>query len=124
VLIGDLAFLHDLNSLELVRASQQPITIVLLNNNGGGIFGLLPIAEYDDVFEQYFTTPHGLTFELSAAQFGIEYTQVRTLDEFQVAYIAGRDSGHSSVIEVMVNRNATIEVIRSIERSVRNLTVD
>lgn len=124
VLIGDLAFLHDLNSLALVRASQQPITIVLLNNNGGGIFGLLPIAEYDDVFERYFTTPHGLTFELAAAQFGIEYTQVRTLDEFQIAYIAGRDSGHSSVIEVMVNREATIEVIRSIERSVRNLTVD
>ncbi|MCK4462514.1 MAG: 2-succinyl-5-enolpyruvyl-6-hydroxy-3-cyclohexene-1-carboxylate synthase, partial [candidate division Zixibacteria bacterium] len=68
LLLGDLALLHDLNSLAVVRSLEYPMTIVLINNDGGGIFSLLPVAEREDIFEKYFATPHGLTFASSAEQ--------------------------------------------------------
>lgn len=57
VLLGDLALLHDLNSLVLAHNSSAPLVIVVLNNNGGGIFSFLPIARFTDVFESYFAAP-------------------------------------------------------------------
>jgi 2-succinyl-5-enolpyruvyl-6-hydroxy-3-cyclohexene-1-carboxylate synthase len=62
LLTGDLAFLHDLNSLPLLRSIPQPLVIIVVNNRGGGIFSFLPIAEYKDVFETYFGTPHDFNF--------------------------------------------------------------
>ena len=72
LVIGDVAFLHDLNSLRLVHSLEVPMVIVLLNNDGGGIFSFLPIAEHADVFERCFGTPHGMTFEHAASLFGLE----------------------------------------------------
>ena len=55
-----------------------PMVIVLLNNDGGGIFSFLPIADHPDVFERYFATPHGMTFGHAAAGlFGLAYTASR-----------------------------------------------
>ena len=65
LLIGDLALLHDLNSLALVASAPQPLILVVINNDGGGIFHFLPIAEKTDLFEPAFGTPHviaGYTF--------------------------------------------------------------
>ena len=60
VMLGDLALLHDINSLALIR--MLPVTIVVINNNGGGIFHLLPIPRSDETIERCFGTPHGLHF--------------------------------------------------------------
>ena len=73
LLIGDLATWHDVNALALLKA--HPVIAVVVNNDGGGIFHFLPIAEHDDVFEPHFTTPHGRSFEAIAEAFDLPYAQ-------------------------------------------------
>jgi 2-succinyl-5-enolpyruvyl-6-hydroxy-3-cyclohexene-1-carboxylate synthase len=106
LLIGDLALLHDLNSLALLRdPNQPPVTVVAVNNDGGGIFHFLPIAEHDGVFEPYFGTPHGLGFEHAAAQFGLTYYRLDTPGAFAAALTSARASGSSALIEVRTDRS-------------------
>ena len=120
-ILGDLATLHDLNSLALVRHSKHPVTIVVINNNGGGIFSHLPIVECEDVFETYFGTPHGLTFAEASAMFKLAYGRVTATGEFQGAYRAARHSGQSTLIEVITDRAENIELHRKIQERIRNV---
>lgn len=117
LLIGDLAFLHDLGSLALLRHAAQPMVIVVLNNNGGGIFSFLPIAAHEDVFESHFAAPHGLTFEAAAALFGLRYARPASPEEFAAAYAAARGSSNSTVIEVRTDRLENVAVHRSLIQS-------
>jgi 2-succinyl-5-enolpyruvyl-6-hydroxy-3-cyclohexene-1-carboxylate synthase len=106
LLIGDLASLHDLSSLALLQ--HHPVVAVLINNNGGGIFHFLPIAEHEDVFEPYFATPQPVHFDRVAAGFDIKCVRAQTSSEFVRAY--GRackraeESGESTVLEVVTDR--------------------
>ncbi|NQV16352.1 2-succinyl-5-enolpyruvyl-6-hydroxy-3-cyclohexene-1-carboxylic-acid synthase [bacterium] len=104
LLIGDLAVLHDLNSLSLLKSSQQPITLVLINNDGGGIFNFLPVRSETDIFEPFFGTPHGRTFEKVSAMFDLAYANPGDLDEFQSSYSRAIRSDHSSIIEIRTDR--------------------
>ena len=104
LLIGDLALLHDLNSLALLH--DRPVVVVVLNNDGGGIFHFLPIAEHEEVFEPYFGTPHGLTFEAAAALFGLDYHHPTTPQDFLNAYRAACSRKTGTVIEVTTERRA------------------
>ena len=105
LLIGDLALLHDLNSLALLRdPNQPPVTVVAVNNDGGGIFHFLPIAEHDGVFEPYFGTPHGLGFEHAAAQFGLTYYRPDAPSALAAALASARTSAASTLIEVRTDR--------------------
>ena len=104
LLTGDLALLHDLNSLALLRQSSHPVIVVVLNNHGGGIFSFLPIARHDDVFEPFFGTPHDLSFEKAAAQFGLRYEKADTKDAFLSAYQAACARETSSLIEIQTDR--------------------
>ncbi len=106
LLIGDLALLHDLNSLALIKESKHPLTIVVLNNGGGGIFSFLPIAQRDDLFEQYFGTPHEFGFEPAAKMFGLRYVNWSTLYEFETAFRQAQKSSGSTLIEVRTDRTA------------------
>ncbi len=119
LLIGDLACLHDLNSLDLVRRSPAPVVMVILNNDGGGIFSMLPVAECTDVFEPYFATPHGMNFEAVAKQFNIAYARPGTADEFVELYRKGQRGDRSVIIEVGTSRDDTVRVIRQITDAVQ-----
>lgn len=119
LLVGDLAFLHDLNSLSLVENSQLPITIVVLNNDGGGIFSFLPVSEIGNSFEKFFGTPHGLSFEKSAEQFGINYYHPKTAVEFQRTYSNSQKKKNSSIIEITTNRKANREFQQKIAQKVK-----
>ena len=66
LLIGDVALAHDLGGLLAGRRTALAITIVLVNNDGGGIFHFLPVAGQADAFEQHVATPHGLDFAAAA----------------------------------------------------------
>jgi len=89
LIVGDISFLHDLNSLMLGRAVAAPVVLVVLNNRGGRIFEQLPIATEAREHEvgpdelAHVTTPHALTFGPAAQMFGLPYHCVdssRTLD--------------------------------------------
>ncbi|GMW00346.1 MAG: 2-succinyl-5-enolpyruvyl-6-hydroxy-3-cyclohexene-1-carboxylate synthase [Candidatus Hydrogenedentota bacterium] len=101
-LLGDLAVLHDLPSLALLR--NRRAILVVINNDGGGIFHFLPIAQNEAVFEKYFGTPHGLDFQHAASQFGLGYTSPTTVSAFEAAYAMSLESGQSCIIEVKTDR--------------------
>ncbi|NQV30767.1 MAG: 2-succinyl-5-enolpyruvyl-6-hydroxy-3-cyclohexene-1-carboxylic-acid synthase [Candidatus Marinimicrobia bacterium] len=105
LLIGDLAFLHDLNSLGLIKNSAQPIIVILINNKGGGIFSFLPIHSESDIFESFFATPHELSFEKAADLFSLNYSRANDLPEFEANYLKAHDSAQSTLIEVNTDRS-------------------
>jgi 2-succinyl-5-enolpyruvyl-6-hydroxy-3-cyclohexene-1-carboxylate synthase len=106
LLIGDLALLHDLNSLAMLR--DVTVVVVVLNNDGGGIFSFLPVAEQSDFFEPYFGTPQGVGFGPAAEMFGLGYEQPRTTGEFLDAYVGACASGRSSILEVRTDRQENV----------------
>src|SRR6202035_3382108 len=73
LLIGDVALAHDIGGLLAHRRLDLGVTIVLLNNDGGGIFHFLAVADEGEAFEQHVATPHGLDFAHAAALYGCGY---------------------------------------------------
>ncbi|MGI0492634.1 2-succinyl-5-enolpyruvyl-6-hydroxy-3-cyclohexene-1-carboxylic-acid synthase [Alkalinema pantanalense CENA528] len=76
LLTGDLSLLHDTNGFLLRQYFQGHLTIVLVNNNGGGIFGMLPIAQFDPPFEAFFATPQNIDFAQLCQTYGIEHETI------------------------------------------------
>ena len=64
LITGDLAFYYDLNGLLSAKNYNIPLVIVLINNNGGGIFEVLPISSYGEIFKKYFLVAHNLEFKI------------------------------------------------------------
>ena len=104
LLLGDLAALHDLNSLALAKDLETPFVLVVINNDGGGIFSFLPVAEQTPHFESHFGTPHGMNFDHAAAQFGLNYVRPATMCAFREAYAAASTTPGATLIEVCTNR--------------------
>ncbi|WP_226023418.1 2-succinyl-5-enolpyruvyl-6-hydroxy-3-cyclohexene-1-carboxylic-acid synthase [Halomicrobium salinisoli] len=76
LLLGDLAYYHDMNGLLAVARCEVDATVVLVNNDGGGIFHKLPIESFDPPFTGQFRTPHGLDFEPTGDLYDLEYERV------------------------------------------------
>ena len=74
--VGDLALLHDVNGLLAAAREGIPLVIVVLQNDGGGIFHHLPVREHEPHFTPYFATPHGVDLARAAALYGIEHGRV------------------------------------------------
>jgi 2-succinyl-5-enolpyruvyl-6-hydroxy-3-cyclohexene-1-carboxylate synthase len=116
LLTGDLAFLHDLGGLLAARRHGLDATIVVLNNDGGGIFSFLPVAAYGEqvAFESLFRMPHGLDLEPAAALFGARFARVEGFDDLRSALQGSLTSPGLSLIEVPVDRDANVEHFRSL----------
>ena len=95
---GDLAFYHDSNGLLAIDRCSVDATIVVIDNDGGGIFHMLPIEEFDPPFTAQFKTPHGLDFEHLADLYGLEFDRVDPVD-FRLAY---RESVEAEGTQVLV----------------------
>jgi len=106
VLLGDLTVLHDLNSFDLLRNIGTPFVLVVLNNDGGGIFHHLPIAAEQDVFETCFGTPHGLNFAAAATLFKIPYQNPAGIVAFREAYARAMETPGPALIELTLDRRA------------------
>ena len=124
LLIGDLALLHDLNALAMLTEDIPLLTIVVLNNGGGGIFAFLPIAEHDDVFSPLFDTPHEFRFDGVCRSFGLHYARVEMRSELEEAYTAALAEGAHAVIEVASSMRANREAHRRIEAALREALTD
>jgi 2-succinyl-5-enolpyruvyl-6-hydroxy-3-cyclohexene-1-carboxylate synthase len=123
--VGDLSFHHDLNGLSALREGRARATIVVVNNDGGGIFSFLPIARHEDAFERYFGTPHGLDFEAACALYGVPYARPATWEALRSGVASSLAAGRSDVIEVRTDRAenrslhqaAWAEVVRAVEET-------
>ncbi|PFG04972.1 2-succinyl-5-enolpyruvyl-6-hydroxy-3-cyclohexene-1-carboxylic-acid synthase [Bacillus sp. es.034] len=108
LLIGDLAFFHDLNGLLTARKYQLNMTIVVMNNNGGGIFSYLPQAGDQTHFEDLFGTPMDLEFAHAAKLYEAHYFHVGTQEEFIPALQEAEQSKGIKIIEVVTNREENV----------------
>ncbi|MDS0284115.1 2-succinyl-5-enolpyruvyl-6-hydroxy-3-cyclohexene-1-carboxylic-acid synthase [Haloarcula onubensis] len=96
---GDLAYYHDMNGLLALSRCGVDATIVLVDNDGGGIFHMLPIADHD-TFEDQFVTPHGLDFEPTGDLYGLAFERVETREGFRDAFERSVESEGTQVLSV------------------------
>ncbi len=109
-IVGDLSSLHDLNSFALLQHNLQPVIVVIINNDGGGIFSFLPIAKSTDLFDTYFGTPHGLKFDRAAAMFELNYYHPQNRDDFIHDYQQALAKNISAIIEVTTDRTENLQL--------------
>ncbi len=114
LVLGDLSFFHDLNGLLAARLHQLNLTIVLINNDGGGIFSFLPPAAYPEHFDQLFGTPTGLDFRLAAQMYGGQFLKIDSWEQFRKAVRRGLNSGGLHVIEVPTQRASNVKMHRQL----------
>jgi 2-succinyl-5-enolpyruvyl-6-hydroxy-3-cyclohexene-1-carboxylate synthase len=102
LITGDLGFYHDLSALLTLKRCGVRMVVVLINNNGGGIFQRLPIARFDPPYTELFRTAHGVTFGDVCDCFDIDYAKTCSRSEFKAAFAKaiGEIELHSTVIEV------------------------
>jgi 2-succinyl-5-enolpyruvyl-6-hydroxy-3-cyclohexene-1-carboxylate synthase len=123
LLIGDIAALHDATALAEVARLGVALRVVVINNDGGGIFSFLPRARSEAVdartFEQHWGTPHGLEFVAIANALGLEARTVTTLNGF-VEAVAGPIVG-PGLIELRTDRQVNVQQHRAIRTDVRSV---
>lgn len=103
LLTGDLAFLHDQNGLLMIPEFEGSLTIVVINNNGGGIFEKLEISGFDPPFERYFATPQNVDLALIAAAHELDYSAPTDWSTF-TSEISSLPEGGVKIIELKTNR--------------------
>ena len=114
LVLGDLAFYHDLNGLLAAKLHRLHATIVLLNNDGGGIFSFLPQAAYPDHFEMLFGTPTGLDFATAAALYGAAFRRAETWPAFREGVREGLASDQVAVVEIRTRRDRNVALHREV----------
>lgn len=108
-LLGDLTFLHDINALSLLK--KIPLCLLIINNQGGGIFSFLDVSQQkEEVFEKFFSASHTLHFSHAAALFDIAYRQTTTSDGLKSALTAFIEKPAPLVIEVCTNRKENAQL--------------
>jgi 2-succinyl-5-enolpyruvyl-6-hydroxy-3-cyclohexene-1-carboxylate synthase len=107
LLTGDLALLHDSNGFLTLPRFKGSLTIVLINNEGGGIFGHLPVAQFDPPFEKYFATPQAANFAKLCAAYGAGHVQVRDWRHF-AALLARLPRRGVRVLEIRTDRKRDV----------------
>jgi 2-succinyl-5-enolpyruvyl-6-hydroxy-3-cyclohexene-1-carboxylate synthase len=118
LLIGDLSLLHDVGSLMLLRGMRQPFVVVVLNNDGGGIFRMLPVPEGGDVRERFFQVSHGLDFAGACDMFGLNYERPESRRHFVDCYTLALRQPRATVVEVKVPPHQATEMIKRFRRRV------
>ena len=116
---GDLGFYHDLNGLLAIKRYGLRATIVVLNNDGGGIFSFLPQAECGQAFEEFFLTPHGLDFRGAVEMYGARFTRIASWEEFRAAVRAAVEAPFTTVVEVPIERTRSVALHRETWAAVR-----
>lgn len=106
LLIGDISFLHDYTSLFIARQYNIPIRVVVVNNNGGGIFSFLPQANEKKHFEALFGTPFSPPIEELAKAVGGNYVQPKTVDE--LSEILAQPIKQIEIVEVITDREENV----------------
>ncbi len=121
-ILGDLAFFHDQNGLLWSRESDAPVVFLLIDNDGGGIFHMLPVREHEPHFTRLFATPHGMDLRHAADLHAIPFHDVEP-SEIGAAVAQALDANRTRVVRVRTSRVANErrhrEVAEAVARSVR-----
>jgi 2-succinyl-5-enolpyruvyl-6-hydroxy-3-cyclohexene-1-carboxylate synthase len=123
LLTGDLALLHDSNGFLLRGHFRGALTIVLINNRGGGIFNHLPVADFEPPFEEFFATPQEVDFALLAAAHGAEHLLVRDWPHF-VELISTLPDHGIRVLEIRTDRKHDAQARKDLFNLIAGLNDD
>jgi 2-succinyl-5-enolpyruvyl-6-hydroxy-3-cyclohexene-1-carboxylate synthase len=103
-LLGDVALLHDVGGLLAGRRLGIPLVLVVIDNDGGGIFEFLPVGAERDFFEEHVATPHGVDLSLAAALYGCAHERPADLGELDTAIDAALGRNGTTIVEVRTER--------------------
>lgn len=115
--LGDVAFFHDQNGLLWAREKDAPVIFVLVDNDGGGIFHLLPVKDHEPWFTPLFATPHGLDFHHAARMHGVPLEDVPP-DGVEEALARAVAAGTTRILRVRTDRAAVHRRRREIAQAV------
>jgi 2-succinyl-5-enolpyruvyl-6-hydroxy-3-cyclohexene-1-carboxylate synthase len=115
IVTGDLGLLHDVGGLAALRDVSTPVRVLVIDNDGGGIFHFLPQAEAlaGDDFEALLGTPRGVDVARAAALFDLPHRRLESLDELPDALAAG-----TGLIEVKIDRDVNVDLHRRLYKRV------
>ncbi|MDD1782418.1 2-succinyl-5-enolpyruvyl-6-hydroxy-3-cyclohexene-1-carboxylic-acid synthase [Enterovibrio sp. ZSDZ35] len=99
-LVGDTSALYDLNSLALLARSTLPLVLIVINNDGGGIFDMLPVPDANK--DNYYRMPHGFSFEHAAQMFALNYIAPTDLLEARAACLEAQEHCGTTLMEIRV----------------------
>lgn len=120
LLIGDTSFLYDLNSLALLTQLDIPFIIIVINNDGGAIFNMLPVPKQQKT--DFYQLPHGLNFKASCEQFAVDYHNPNQLHEFATIYNQALQ-GKNSLIEITLQNQQTATQLEQLREQVKYATL-
>lgn len=112
--IGDVALAYDLGALLSARRLGLDLTIVLVNNDGGGIFNFLPVAGEGETFEHHVATPHGLDFAQAAALYGARHALVGDVAALRAELARALKTRGVDIVEVRTERDANVALHRRV----------
>lgn len=112
LLTGDLAFLHDTNGLLVAAKLKGSLTVVVINNEGGGIFGHLPVAKFDPPFEEYWATPQKVDLAKLCAAYDVPHRAVASASGLRTLLRIEVGEPGLRVIEVRTDRKKDVETRR------------
>ncbi len=116
LLTGDLALLHDVGGLRLAADLPRGLTIVVLDNDGGGIFSFLPVAEHAEAvdFERLFRTPHGLDLAQLAPLHAASFVRARGVSEYRRSLAGGLEDPGLRLVHVPLDRDGQVKHFREL----------
>ncbi|MHA2028417.1 MAG: 2-succinyl-5-enolpyruvyl-6-hydroxy-3-cyclohexene-1-carboxylic-acid synthase, partial [Candidatus Kariarchaeaceae archaeon] len=120
LLTGDLAFYHDMNGLLALQRNNLQLIVILLNNQGGGIFERLPISKLEDqlIYEKFFVTPQKLDFSALPKLFGediLRHSLISNAQDLKSSLRASFESDFSHIIEIQTDAKETQRMIDEIK---------
>lgn len=121
VLLGDTSALFDLNSLALLHSLNSPFVLIIINNDGGNIFHMLPVPEHNQIREHFYQLPHGLNFQASAEQFQLAYAAPTDTTSFQHYYQQALTRHSATILECKVAVGEAANWLKEFAQHVRNL---
>jgi len=119
LITGDLSFLHDLNALTIAAKFSIPITIFVINNNGGGIFESLPISQRVHRFSKFFIAPHNLELSGIVKSFGITYKLITSRSQLKSHLLKVLNKKSPSILEIHTNAVKSVELRNKYFKEVR-----
>jgi 2-succinyl-5-enolpyruvyl-6-hydroxy-3-cyclohexene-1-carboxylate synthase len=121
LLTGDVALAHDVGGLLASTRVGAKVAIVLIDNDGGGIFNFLPVARSGPEFEPHVATPHGLDFAHAAALYGLDYERAQDVETFREALRRALAAERSAIVSVRTDRAENVELHRRVWEAVRRI---
>ncbi|CAH6025306.1 2-succinyl-5-enolpyruvyl-6-hydroxy-3-cyclohexene-1-carboxylic-acid synthase [Citrobacter freundii] len=118
-IVGDLSALYDLNALALLRQVSAPFVLIVVNNNGGQIFSLLPTPASER--ERFYLMPQNVHFEHAAAMFNLKYQRPENWEQLESALTNAWRTPAATVIELVVNETDGAQTLQQLLAKVSHL---